>query len=394
MHGSLFGGRLVFHVRLRKTLLVRGAFGIILALGVIRVDAHVFVSQARRVGASPAYDGKAWFVEAFVDVPAYDLAHWATLERCMSGPHQEYAPGCYGGDLDDDGGPAFVDDDVDLRDIARFQTDYRDFHLIRAQRLILGQTADFTFRTEWIDFPPGPVDSGLDSSFQTVGDFLGDLPFDVSDPEMLDAPFGNLFLRFTGFIKVQISDEVRVRDVIGFPVWIEVGTMGYDGYQVDVGETAYRFPNVAWAQPFFHWGPSVELVGLFPIEITYVNIYDPNAELGNERAGIEIYSWHGGGLPWPAGFQMLHERFGPGTLLPPRVIYQAEDILPLRRGDFDADADIDLHDLRWYAICADPNFFFLPAGCDWLDMNQDGRVRPDDYSQMIDGLTGPTIPEP
>ncbi len=357
------------------------------------VMAHVFVPQSFRVGAYPPYDGSGWIVEVFLDIPSYNRDHFAKLQQCLSGPGGGMIGDCSAGDLDDDGGASFRDGDVDLRDVARFQLDYLAYHLLHARRHIETRTADFTFRTDWLDFPPGPVGSDLDANLQTVGEFLGDLPHDVSDPSKLNEPFGSLLLRCTGFIKVLVSDEVRVRDVVALPIWIEVGTLGYDGFQVDVGETSYRFLNVKWARPFYHWGPSVELVGLFPIEISYLNIYDPDATLGNERAGLEIYSWHGDGLPWPAGLEMLHETRGPGTLLPPRVIYQKEDIRPIVKGDFNADTDIDLSDFRWYAICADPDFFFLPAGCDWLDMNDDRRFQGSDYRQFQQTMTGPAFPE-
>jgi hypothetical protein len=169
--------------------------------------------------------------------------------------------------------------------------------------------------------------------------------------------------------------------------------MGYDGYQTRIGEVVYRFPNVRWAQPFYNWGPAVEVVGLFPIEITYVNVYDPNGTMGNERAGVEVYSWHGGGLPWPAGLQMVHEVRGPATLLPPRVIYQIppEERLPVVKGDFEADYDIDLHDFQWYQLCSNPDFFFLPTYCRAFDADGDGRLDGSDYAAFQRAMRGPGV---
>ncbi len=348
-------------------------------------EAHVFVARFYRAGAYPTYDGGGWIGEAFLDIPNYDLSHFAVLQGCLSGPDESYAGDCRAGDLDNDG-------DVDLRDLAKLEVTFHDNHLLRAARFVAGRKPDFTFRTDWIDFPAGPHDSDRDANFETVGDFLNDYIYDVSDRAKLDEPFGSLFLRFTGLLKITFADEVRIRDIIGLPVWIDVGTMAYDGFQVRVGEVVYRRPNVKWAQPFFNFGPSVEVLGLFPIEITYLNIHDPDAVMGNERAGIEIYSWHGGGLPWPAGNQMIHEIFGAATLLPPRVIYQAQDARPVALGDFEADYDIDLGDFGWFQYCSDPDFFFLPGICRVFDFDQDNDVDGADYVLFQKVFAGPAVP--
>lgn len=367
---------------LAVTLAVLGA---VLAGTIESAEAHVFIARFHRVGAYPTYDGNGWVGEAFLNVPNYDLAHHAVLQGCLDGPDVLYKSGCRAGDLDRDG-------DVDLGDVARFQGAFYDSHLLRARRLIEDRAPDFTFRTDWIDFPAGPMDSDRDANFQTVGDFLNDYIYDVSDPSKLDEPFGALFLRFTGFIKITLEDEVRVQQPIGLPVWIDVGTLGFDGFQVRVGEVMYRFPNVRWAQPFFNWGPAVEVLGLFPIEIIYLNIHDPEGKMGNERAGIEVYSWHGGGLELPAGQQMIHETRGPATVLPPRVIYQEADVRPLAKGDFDADYDIDLRDFQWYQGCADPEFYFLPSYCKDLDFDDDGDLDSDDFTAFHAAFRGPGAP--
>ena len=360
------------------------ALVVVCCLSSVPGHAHVFVARAFRAGAYPPYDGSGWFAEAFLDVPNFDLRHHAALQGCLGGPDQPFFAGCRLGDLDRDG-------DVDLRDIAAFQKTVHDPHLLRAERLLGDDEPDFTFRTDWIDFPSGPQDSRLDRDFATVGDFLDDYIYDVSDTSKLDEPFGSLLLRFSGFLKVTIDDEVRIRDVIGLPIWIEIGTMGYDGYRARVGVTIYRFPNINWAQPFYNWGPAVEGMGLFPVEITYYNVYDPNGVMGNERAGIEIYSWHGDGLPWPAGSLMAHETRGAGTLLPPRVIYREHDALPLVKGDFNADAHIDLRDVRWYQSCADPDYFFLPTGCDSFDFDSNGAISDGDFVAFQAALKGPGV---
>jgi len=83
------------------------------------VDAHPAVSQASRAGAYPAYDGGGWIGEVFLNIP-----------------------------------------------------DESAIHLLTAETYIADRQPDFTFRTEWIDFPAGPVAFQLDSDFATMGDFL------------------------------------------------------------------------------------------------------------------------------------------------------------------------------------------------------------------------------
>lgn len=346
-------------------------------------EAHVFVSKSHRVGAFPPHDGSGWLAEVFLDIPNFDLAHLADVTACMHGPGQPFDAGCERADLDRDG-------DVDMKDLWRLERDYFLANLIAAERFADAQVPDFTFKTDWIDFPAGPQDSDLDANFKTMGDFFNDHIRDVSDPEKLDEPFGSFFVRFTGLVKVTLDDEVRIRDFIDLPVWVEFGTMGYDGYRTRVGETVYRISNVNWGgQPFFNFGPSIETAGLYPIEVTYFNSYDPTGVMGYERAGVELYSWHGGGLAWPAGQRMIHQVKGPGTLLPPRVVYQLQDVLPLVRGDFDADADVDLRDFRWLQVCFDPNVVFPPFGCDQLDFDADGDVELDDQVRFLETFFGP-----
>ncbi len=369
----------------KATFLLAGVVGVTILAGV-PAWAHVFVSRAHRVGAYPPYDGSGWWAEVFLDIPNLDLAHYARLQACLGGPDVPLLPDCEAADLE-------RDDDVDLRDMARFQNDLGHATLVDAERYADGRVADFTFRTDWIDFPAGPEDSDLDVNFQTIGDFFNDYIYDVSDPAKLDEPFGSLFVRFTGLIKVKISDETRIRESVALPLWVDFGTMGYDGYRTRVGESVYRIANVNWIdQPFFAFGPSIEAPGLYPIEVTYFNSYDPDGALDNERAGVELYSWHGGGLPWPAGNQMTHDELGPGTLVPPRVIYQLSDVRLLILGDFDADTDVDMHDFWWFQFCYDPNVFFLPFGCDQLDFNSDGKVEEYDVDEFNSTFFGPGAP--
>jgi len=302
-------------------------------------EAHIFVSRGDRVGAYPDDPGQGWVAEVYLNLPGASAAT-----------------------------------------------------LIAAENYAATTTPDFTFRTPWIDFPSGPGAAGRDSDFQTVGDFLNDYIYDVSDPAMLDEPMSHMFIRFHGLLKVIVDDEVRIRDEITLPIWVDIGTMGFDGYRLEIAQTIYRkldvnLDGVAWDQ----FGPSVAAMGLYPIEITYFNRYDPFGFLNAPRAGIEVYSWHGSEKAYPAGEQMIHEVFGAGTVLPPRVIYQPEDVLPLPPGDFEGDADIDLRDWRWLQVCYSPGAppYIYQVGCEDLDFNVDGVVDDEDVVMFNSVLEGP-----
>ncbi len=93
--------------------------------------------------------------------------------------------------------------------VATLPATFHDPHLLRADRFVADREPDFTFRTDWIDFPAGPADSDLDASFTTVGNSLNDHIYDISDPSKLDEPFCSLFLRFTGFIKMALFPRSR-----------------------------------------------------------------------------------------------------------------------------------------------------------------------------------------
>ena len=302
-------------------------------LAVTTATAHVFILEHYRLGSFPPYDGSGWVVEAFTDIP-----------------------------------------------------DESASNLIVAERYISEREPDFTFRTDWIDFPAGPVPDDLDVNFATIGDFLNDYIYDVSDPSKLDEPFGHLLLRFKGLLRVALADDVSLTGLEGLPVWVEFGTLGHDGYRTRVVDTIYRLPIVLNVHhPFFHENLIVLAAGLFPIEVTYFNRYEPDSEDGLERAGIELYSWHGGGLPWPGGNNLVHAIRGPSTIVPPRVIYQPEDVLPLVKGDYDSDFDIDLLDFRWFQVCYtgigdEGKGFNLELGCKSLDFDDDQDVDGDDLS--------------
>ncbi|MBI4716223.1 MAG: hypothetical protein HY763_00300 [Planctomycetes bacterium] len=291
--------------------------------------ADTFVFSASRAGAYPSYPGNGWLGEAFLDIP------------------EEYA-----------------------------------VHLVVVESYIADRTPDFTFRTDWIDFPAGPAslapypDPALDedADFPTVGDFLNDYVLDVSDPSMLDRPFCNLLIRFKGFLKVSLADGTQ--SYFGLPVWVDFATYGHDGYRTWVAETIYRQPRQAPANNLVLTENGIFFgLGLFPIEISSFSRYDPGAELGYDRAGIELYSWHGGGMAWPAGAVFVHPQRGPMTLVPPEHIYQSDDIVALAAGDFEADGDVDEVDFRWFGGCTTgPGGLLSILNCDTFDGDHDGDV--------------------
>lgn len=292
--------------------------------------AHVFVFEHYRAGTFPSYPGSGWVAEAYLHIPDDQAAHLVSAER-------------------------YIDDN--------------------------GIPPDFTFRTAWIDFPAGPVAFLRDDEIPTIGDLLDDYIYDVSDPSKLSEPFSNVVIRFRGYLKVDLGTDVSGE--AGLPVWVEFGSLGHDGYRTRVVDTIYRQPLTNVAFPFFHENCIVLGLGLFPIEITYFNRYDPDGLLGREYAGIELYSWHEGGLSWPGGDYLVHPVYGPATIVPPEVIYQPQDIQQLVPGDFDADGDVDNGDLGWFQTCftgaADEDQFFLDLGCTAVDFHGDEDVDLDDY---------------
>lgn len=309
------------------------------------VSAHPFVPQVHRIGTYPDYDGNGWFGEAFLHIP-------------------EPPEGTV-------------------------------FNLLYVDNYVTGRTPDFTFRTPWIDFPSGPDAFREDNAFQTVGDLLDDYIYAVSDSTKLDEPFSSLYLRFTGFMKAVFSDETRLEHpTTSLPLWLDFGSMGYDGYRTRVGDVScYRVVNVNVVKdPWYNFGPGVEVPGLFPVEITYFNHYDPDGTLGAPYAGFELYSWHEDGLPLPSGANAIHAVKGSMRLAPPRLIYEATDALPVVKGDFDADLDFDLQDFQGLQGCLTTVPDKFASGCDWMNMDDSGHIDLEDFKFFFDLLAGPQIP--
>lgn len=264
-------------------------------------------------------------------------------------------------------------------------------HLLVAENWIASRVPDFTFSTDWIDFPAGPVGLVPDADLETMGDFLNDYIHNVSDPTKLSEPFGNFIIKFSGFLRVAMDDDTVPG--VGLPVWVDFGTAAQDGYRLFVGQTIYRFPLVGTLDFFWREQPILEATGMFRIEFTYFSKYDPFASLKAEAAGVELYTWHGGGLPWPAGENMIHPQLGPGTIIPPRVIYRQDDIQPLSPGDFDADTDVDAQDVRWFQNCftgpGSEGLLLLETGCERFDLDEDVDVDATDYAGFLGLFMGP-----
>lgn len=310
--------------------------------------AHIFIFEDWREGACAQHDGAGWFAEVFLNIP-----------------------------------------------------DASALNLLTAESYVASRQPDFTFHTPWIDFPAGPDPYHLDADIHTLADFLDDYVTDLSDPAMLDQPFSHLLIRFNGYLRVTAFDDVfaqmppEANGGFGPLIWVELGTYGYDGYRLRLHTTVYRLPVVDPANGFFHENVVFESLGMYPIQVTYFSRYDPTGVLGTPRAGIEFYSWHGGGFAWPAGSILVHPVTGPSTTVPPRVIFSAQDLRPIVPGDFDADYDIDLQDVSWFQVCytgeSEEGGFTLGPGCDAFDFDGDADIDRFDYAAMQAGFNGPGL---
>lgn len=330
----------VFIDRTSRNVLA-GMLGL-LAWGAASADAHVFLFEAYRAGAMPPYEGGGWVGAAYLNIPSASAAH-----------------------------------------------------LLTAEAYIANRPPDFTFRTNWIDFPAGPAAIAPDADFITMGDFLNDYIYDVSDPSKLDEPFGHFVLRFSGYLRIAFVDNTLADP--NPPIWVEFGTAGCDGYRLRVHDTIYRLPIAPADNNFYFENCITEVPGMYPIQFTYFNRYDPQNAVNMDRAGVELYSWHGGGLPWPAGNNLVHPVLGPATIVPPWVIYQANDVQPLIAGDFDADSDVDLSDMQWMQNCYtgsgdEEGGFLLEPGCPALDFDEDVDVELSDYAGFREVFAGPSGP--
>ncbi|GJM23708.1 MAG: hypothetical protein DHS20C16_01230 [Phycisphaerae bacterium] len=266
--------------------------------------------------------------------------------------------------------------------------------LLNAEIYIANRSPDFTFKTTYIDFPAGPSDGALDTSYATIGDFLDDYIFDVSDPSKLEEPFGSFLIRFNGLLNVQIRDSSF--EAYGLPLLIDFATQAHGGYRTRIGTTSiYRVQNTAFVgSPFMTENAVLLGLGLFPIQITYLQQYDPTNASGNELAGVELYSWHPNGLPWPAGAAMNNPRFGDMTVTSPNVIYQTSEIPAPAKCDFNGDFRGDLLDVQALQLCFGGDGFDVVANggdpaCLAFDFDDDGDVDVADAQLFTMSAAGP-----
>ncbi|MGB0717367.1 MAG: hypothetical protein ACPGXK_15930 [Phycisphaerae bacterium] len=263
-----------------------------------------------------------------------------------------------------------------------------DLHAVdlsKAEHFVASRDPDFTFVTPVIDFPPGPMPVALDTEFPTVGDFLGDLPVEISDPTKLGESFGNVLIEFEGYIRIDPAADLNSE--VGLPVLLDVGMIGYDGFRLEIGPTIYSFYNM-WLQddaPGFFWREHaiIQAYGVFPITVTWFNRFDddaeadpPNSPWHAEYAGIEVYTWLSDGIESVMGDRMTHPLVGPATLLSDHHIFELEEVMDLMPADYDANAVVDLADWRWFQSCFGEvvNFPTLPLQCESFDMDGDGDV--------------------
>lgn len=301
--------------------------------------AHFFVSPLDRVCVSPDAPGSGWFAEVFLDIPD----QWAGS-------------------------------------------------LLSAEAYVAGLPPDFTFRSAYVDFPAGPVDALLDADVASIGAWLGGEITNVSDPAQLGRPIGNFLIKFHGHTDVRL--EYSSLGVATLPVLLDFGTHGYGGYRLRLGSTSiYRVQNHVFNgnNPFFTENALVHGMGLFPVAFTYYNRFDPEAAVGHERVGVELYSFHHDGLPWPAGQSHFDPIFGYMTLTPPSVIYQPEEVPALARGDADGDGAITLVDFAAAQRCFGGEGQSAGEACLVLDFDNDADVDGADLGWLIELLGGPGI---
>jgi hypothetical protein len=260
--------------------------------------------------------------------------------------------------------------------------------LLTAETYISGRPADLTFRTRYIDFPAGPVPAAADTSFATIGDFLaGALIEDLSSPARLEEPFGDFVIRFRGYVDVRLAHSTL--GLPGLPVLLDFATFAHGGYRTRIGATSiYRVQDSQFLSgpPLFTENALVLATGMFPMTVTYLQRFDPNDAFGNALAGIELYSFHPGGLPAPAGAAIVDPVFGPMTITPPEVIYQPEQLAPPPHGDADGDKAVTLRDVQALQLCAGES----PGGaCGVFDFTGDGLLGADDMEVFARVMRGP-----
>lgn len=269
------------------------------------------------------------------------------------------------------------------------------YHLLFAEFDAATLAPDFTFRCDAIDFPAGPAPwmptacvTDRDSDLVTVGDFINGPIYDVSDPAKLALPMSHIFIRFSGYFGVRLSDSSF--NPAAFPSVIDFAIYGFDGFRITIGSTVFREVLVLDQCPQFPLKlPTTEngffyALGMFPIEVTYFNRFDPTNAAGRGRSGIEVYSWMGDGPVYPAGAVYVdpNNGRGPMTLLPSTLIYSADQMLPLLQGDFEGNGGVDLSDYFWFPQCGNGPGAGLDAGCVAWNFDGDPDITLADFAVL------------
>lgn len=322
--------------------------GILVTLQVATASADLPVLKSTRLGVAPPWPGEGWLGECFLNIPDASAAH-----------------------------------------------------LIFAEHYVAKAKPDFTFSTRWIDFPGGPGSTvcedcptgmHLDSEFATVGDFLNDYIYDVSDPSQLLRPMSHMLIRFSGYLAVTFEHDTD--GAYGLDTWVHFFPAGFDGYRVTVANQSWRNPRQVVESAFALDFLIFDSLGMYPIQATYFNRYDPKGALGAPLAGFELYSWHGSELALPGGERWVHQTREVSTIVPPEVIYQPGDEVDALAADIDADRDVDLYDLWFLQNCytgpgGEKGGFDLTIACTWWDEDHDRDVDEVEFTAFQAILSGP-----
>lgn len=306
------------------------------ATGFPSAQAHIFLFPWQRAGTAPCHRGNGWRVECFYDLPDNAAAN-----------------------------------------------------LLTAEQFISDKQPTFTFHADYIDWPAGDRVNDLDTSFATMGDFLDDYVSDFSDSGALGLPFRHFLLRATGYFIVDLNDA---KDPFAPPIRKDYGLFAYDGGRVRIDTTTiFRIVLPILPDSFYFEDGIFPSPGLYKIEVTFFQRYNPGGNDGTERAGVELRSCQDDGLDLP-GQDRLPCPIGHGTAkgTPPRLIYQQSDILPDTIGDFDADNDVDLYDFARFQRCfTGPGYEGeYDPGCEKFDLDGDDDVDLEEYAINFAAFTG------
>ncbi|GMU38952.1 MAG: hypothetical protein KJ057_16630 [Phycisphaerae bacterium] len=315
----------------------RGGWAALLAGALIGapVAAHIFIFPWQRAGNAPCEPGGGWRVECFWDIPEGSAAH-----------------------------------------------------LLTAENYIVGRDPTFTFHADYLDWPAGDAANVPDDALARMGDLLNAYISDLSDPEALNLPMRHFLIRATGYFDVILEDA---KDPFSPPIRKDYGLIAFDGGRVRIDTTTiFRIVVPIPPDSFFFEDAIYPSPGLYKIEITYFQRFNPGGTDGTELAGVELRTCQPDGFDHPGGELMICPDGSLARVTPPRLIYQFEDVLPELVGDFDADNDVDLFDFSRFQRCFTDSGFEgeYDEGCEKFDLDLDDDVDLDDYRDSFAGFTG------